>query len=217
MRPATIRGGRFYGDSQQIDMLWTPLQPAQGGEEKNKRGQSASEHQRSPGDLARIGARRPAKEVAEHRSDRRRSRPAAGAEAWPVTETPAEAATTEVAATAAAATAIAETASAATATAGDGSNAGELAAAAAPGDRWPADTGNGGPAEPIAAGVDAGSLGSGRSLWALQRATVCSDKLIAKLAGTVPTAPVAHGLSALPSRSDRLCNLPISNGPTSRR
>jgi hypothetical protein len=33
-----IRGGRFYGDSGQIDMLWTPLQPAQGGQEKNKRG-----------------------------------------------------------------------------------------------------------------------------------------------------------------------------------
>lgn len=33
-----IRGGRFYGDSAQIDMLWTPLKPAQGGEEKNKRG-----------------------------------------------------------------------------------------------------------------------------------------------------------------------------------
>jgi hypothetical protein len=33
-----IRGGRYYGDSAQIDMLWTPLKPAQGGEEKNKRG-----------------------------------------------------------------------------------------------------------------------------------------------------------------------------------
>jgi len=33
-----ITGGRFYGDSQQIDMLWAPLAPAQGGEEKNKRG-----------------------------------------------------------------------------------------------------------------------------------------------------------------------------------
>jgi hypothetical protein len=33
-----IRGGRFYGDSAQIDMLWAPLQPAQGGTEKNKRG-----------------------------------------------------------------------------------------------------------------------------------------------------------------------------------
>jgi hypothetical protein len=34
----TIRGGRFFGDSAQIDMLWTPLKPAQGGEEKNRRG-----------------------------------------------------------------------------------------------------------------------------------------------------------------------------------
>src|SRR6185436_9912289 len=34
----SITGGRFYGDSNQIDMLWTPLQPAQGGQEKNKRG-----------------------------------------------------------------------------------------------------------------------------------------------------------------------------------
>ena len=33
-----ITGGRFYGDSNQIDMLWTPLQPVQGGQEKNKRG-----------------------------------------------------------------------------------------------------------------------------------------------------------------------------------
>src|SRR5205823_5215810 len=34
----TIRGGRYMGDSQQIDMLWTPLKPAQGGEERNRRG-----------------------------------------------------------------------------------------------------------------------------------------------------------------------------------
>jgi hypothetical protein len=34
----SIRGGRFFGDSQQIDMLWTPLKPAQGGEEGNRRG-----------------------------------------------------------------------------------------------------------------------------------------------------------------------------------
>lgn len=33
-----ITGGRYYGDSAQIDMLWTPLQPVQGGQEKNKRG-----------------------------------------------------------------------------------------------------------------------------------------------------------------------------------
>ena len=34
----TIRGGRFYGDSMQIDMLWAPLKPEQGGKERNKRG-----------------------------------------------------------------------------------------------------------------------------------------------------------------------------------
>lgn len=34
----SIRGGRYYGDSAQVDMLWTPLKPAQGGQEKNKRG-----------------------------------------------------------------------------------------------------------------------------------------------------------------------------------
>ncbi len=33
-----IRGGRFYGDSMQIDMLWAPLKPEQGGKERNKRG-----------------------------------------------------------------------------------------------------------------------------------------------------------------------------------
>jgi Transglutaminase elicitor len=33
-----IRGGRFFGDSAQIDMLWVPRQPTQGGEEGNKRG-----------------------------------------------------------------------------------------------------------------------------------------------------------------------------------
>ncbi|MBW8884108.1 MAG: hypothetical protein JF612_04865 [Planctomycetia bacterium] len=33
-----IRGGRYMGDSQQIDMLWTPLKPTQGGEERNRRG-----------------------------------------------------------------------------------------------------------------------------------------------------------------------------------
>jgi Transglutaminase elicitor len=33
-----IRGGRYVGDSQQIDMLWTPLKPAQGGDERNRRG-----------------------------------------------------------------------------------------------------------------------------------------------------------------------------------
>jgi hypothetical protein len=33
-----VTGGRYYGDSQRIDMLWTPLRPAQGGEEGNERG-----------------------------------------------------------------------------------------------------------------------------------------------------------------------------------
>jgi len=33
-----VTGGRYYGDSQRVDMLWTPLQPVQGGEESNKRG-----------------------------------------------------------------------------------------------------------------------------------------------------------------------------------
>lgn len=33
-----VIGGRYYGDSGRVDMLWTPLQPVQGGEEANKRG-----------------------------------------------------------------------------------------------------------------------------------------------------------------------------------
>lgn len=33
-----VRGGRYYTDSGQIDMLWVPLKPVQGGEEGNKRG-----------------------------------------------------------------------------------------------------------------------------------------------------------------------------------
>jgi hypothetical protein len=33
-----ISGGQYYGDSAQIDMLWTPLQPYPGGHERNKRG-----------------------------------------------------------------------------------------------------------------------------------------------------------------------------------
>lgn len=33
-----ITGGQYYRDSYQLDMLWTPLKPAQGGEEGNKRG-----------------------------------------------------------------------------------------------------------------------------------------------------------------------------------
>jgi hypothetical protein len=34
----TIRGGRYYYDSNQIDMLWAPLKPTQGGTDHNKRG-----------------------------------------------------------------------------------------------------------------------------------------------------------------------------------
>lgn len=33
-----IKGGRFYEDSQMIDMLWTPLKPTQGGEKGNEQG-----------------------------------------------------------------------------------------------------------------------------------------------------------------------------------
>ena len=33
-----VQGGSYLRDSYQIDMLWTPLQPVQGGQEKNKRG-----------------------------------------------------------------------------------------------------------------------------------------------------------------------------------
>ena len=33
-----IVGGRYYGDSARIDMLWTPLMPTQGGEKGNERG-----------------------------------------------------------------------------------------------------------------------------------------------------------------------------------
>jgi hypothetical protein len=33
-----ITGGRYHGDSGQIDMLWAPLQPYPGGHERNKRG-----------------------------------------------------------------------------------------------------------------------------------------------------------------------------------
>jgi hypothetical protein len=33
-----ITGGRYYGDSARIDMLWTPLLPTQGGEKGNERG-----------------------------------------------------------------------------------------------------------------------------------------------------------------------------------
>ena len=33
-----IVGGRYYGDSAKIDMLWTPLKPTQGGKEGNESG-----------------------------------------------------------------------------------------------------------------------------------------------------------------------------------
>jgi transglutaminase elicitor len=33
-----ITGGRYYGDSARIDMLWAPLQPVQGGKKGNERG-----------------------------------------------------------------------------------------------------------------------------------------------------------------------------------
>jgi hypothetical protein len=33
-----ITGGRYYGDSARVDMLWTPLKPVQGGEKGNERG-----------------------------------------------------------------------------------------------------------------------------------------------------------------------------------
>ncbi len=33
-----IVGGRYYGDSARIDMLWTPLKPVEGGEKGNERG-----------------------------------------------------------------------------------------------------------------------------------------------------------------------------------
>ncbi len=33
-----ITGGRYYGDSARIDMLWTPLMPTEGGQKGNERG-----------------------------------------------------------------------------------------------------------------------------------------------------------------------------------
>jgi hypothetical protein len=33
-----ITGGRYYSDSTRVDMLWTPLRPAQGGQAGNERG-----------------------------------------------------------------------------------------------------------------------------------------------------------------------------------
>lgn len=37
-RDGQITGGRYYGDSARIDMLWTPLKPVQAGEKGNERG-----------------------------------------------------------------------------------------------------------------------------------------------------------------------------------
>jgi hypothetical protein len=37
-KDGAITGGRFYGDSSRIDMLWVPLKPVQGGEKGNERG-----------------------------------------------------------------------------------------------------------------------------------------------------------------------------------
>lgn len=37
-KEGNITGGRYYGDSQAVDMLWTPLKPVQGGEKGNERG-----------------------------------------------------------------------------------------------------------------------------------------------------------------------------------
>lgn len=33
-----VTGGRYYSDSERVDILWTPLTPAQGGQEGNERG-----------------------------------------------------------------------------------------------------------------------------------------------------------------------------------
>jgi hypothetical protein len=33
-----VTGGRYLSDSERIDMLWTPLTPAPGGQEGNERG-----------------------------------------------------------------------------------------------------------------------------------------------------------------------------------
>ena len=37
-KDGNVTGGRYYGDSQAVDMLWTPLQPVQGGQKGNERG-----------------------------------------------------------------------------------------------------------------------------------------------------------------------------------
>jgi Transglutaminase elicitor len=37
-KDGVITGGRYHGDTQMVDMLWTPLKPVQGGEKGNERG-----------------------------------------------------------------------------------------------------------------------------------------------------------------------------------
>lgn len=37
-KEGVITAGRYYGDTQLVDMLWTPLQPVQGGKKGNERG-----------------------------------------------------------------------------------------------------------------------------------------------------------------------------------
>ncbi len=37
-KEGTITSGRYYGDTQMVDMLWSPLKPVQGGEKGNERG-----------------------------------------------------------------------------------------------------------------------------------------------------------------------------------
>jgi len=101
-----IRGGRYYGDSQQIDMLWAPRKPAQGGEEGNKRGNphlSVKEvlaiwRESVPDDLRK-------KWLNIDPTEEDRVLPPEEALAVAVTEKPADAASTDAAATAPAATA----------------------------------------------------------------------------------------------------------------
>jgi hypothetical protein len=37
-KDGVISAGRYYGDTQMVDMLWTPLKPVQGGQKGNERG-----------------------------------------------------------------------------------------------------------------------------------------------------------------------------------
>lgn len=37
-KDGVITAGRYYGDTQMVDMLWTPLKPVQGGQKGNERG-----------------------------------------------------------------------------------------------------------------------------------------------------------------------------------